>query len=48
MNIARGCHVEGRGFRGGWQDGAAGKSAPADGWLAGFGRWNARQSHFAG
>ncbi len=28
--------------------GAAGKSAPAHGWLGGFGRWNARQSHLAG
>jgi hypothetical protein len=28
--------------------GAAGRSAPADGWLGGFGRWNAGQSHSAG
>ena len=28
--------------------GAAGKSPSADGWLGGFGRWNAGQSHSAG
>jgi hypothetical protein len=28
--------------------GASGKSAPGDGWLGGFGRWNAGQSHLAG
>jgi hypothetical protein len=28
--------------------GAAGKSASADGWWGGLGRWNASQSHLAG
>ena len=49
MNTTYGCRGSGiASATAGLTAGAAGKRVPADGWLGGFGRWNAGQSHSAG